>query len=327
MSDENIEATTFKDLSLREADVEEFLRKNIDVVFEEEETLLMVGQQVSNVQRGRSDLIALDENGYVVLIEIKRDYADIVARTEPFEFQAVRYAASLAKIRTSHELVDKIFAKYIEAHKDEFQLNELTPSERGKRIVDDFLQKNSADKTFNLTQRIILIASDYDEQTLSAVAWLIENGVKIQAFSLKPARHGESVFLDVTRVLPPDDIKDYYVDIAGLPKEPGTVSPRGKRTSLPRMAQLMEWGILNKGDLLVIVNYDESEAEVIDHKRVRFKEQNMTFNDWGTTVTGWSSICIYQWAKLKDGSQTLDALRQEKIQQMENKNMTYNGAE
>ena len=73
LSEDEVEDVTFSDLGLTESQVEEFLRKNIEFVFEESETLLIVGQQVINAAGGRSDLIALDENGSVVLIEIKRD--------------------------------------------------------------------------------------------------------------------------------------------------------------------------------------------------------------------------------------------------------------
>ena len=44
----------------------------------------------------------------------------ILNRKEPFEFQAIRYAASYAKIKSPEVLVNKIFAPYIEKHKDEF---------------------------------------------------------------------------------------------------------------------------------------------------------------------------------------------------------------
>jgi len=46
--DSEVEETTFSDLGLGEKDVEEFLRKNIEVVFDDSETLLIVGQQVNN---------------------------------------------------------------------------------------------------------------------------------------------------------------------------------------------------------------------------------------------------------------------------------------
>ncbi|WP_218017830.1 hypothetical protein [Alkalicoccus saliphilus] len=53
--------------------------------------------------RERSDLTAVDANGNIVLIEIKRDRQDIAQRKEPFEFQAARYAASYATIKTKDD--------------------------------------------------------------------------------------------------------------------------------------------------------------------------------------------------------------------------------
>ncbi|WP_032078994.1 hypothetical protein [Clostridium drakei] len=83
-----IESTNFKSLNLREEHIEEFLRKNIEIIFEEE-TLLVVGKQVVNKENGRSDLTVVDESGNFVLIEIKRDVEDIMQRKEAFEFQAI----------------------------------------------------------------------------------------------------------------------------------------------------------------------------------------------------------------------------------------------
>jgi RecB family endonuclease NucS len=104
-----METISFKDISVNEAKVEEFLRKNIWLISGEdegEETLLIVGQQVVNLKRARNDLVALDADGNLVLIEIKRDASDMASRAEALEFQAVRYAASLATIRTVDSLVD-----------------------------------------------------------------------------------------------------------------------------------------------------------------------------------------------------------------------------
>jgi len=93
---EDIKQISLKELNLKENDLEEFLRKNIDLLFEEED-ILIIGQQVKNKENGRSDLIAIDGEGNLVLIEIKRDKEDIIHRKEPFEFQAIRYAANLAQ--------------------------------------------------------------------------------------------------------------------------------------------------------------------------------------------------------------------------------------
>ncbi|EES91459.1 MULTISPECIES: hypothetical protein [Clostridium] len=205
-----IENTNFKFLNLREEHIEEFLRKNIEFIFEDE-TLLVVGKQVVNKENGRSDLTAVDENGNLVLIEIKRDALDIIQRKEAFEFQAIRYAASYAKIKTPDDLVDKIFASYIEKYRDEFELGELTAYEKASRILNDFLEKNNALKTFNSKQRIILIASSFDKQTLSASAWLIANNVDVSCFELSPIKIEDSYFIDINRILPPPSLEDFYI--------------------------------------------------------------------------------------------------------------------
>src|SRR3954447_11386254 len=90
------DAVTFSELHMVENDIEEILRSNIEMVCDEEESMLIVGRQVRNVHHGRSDLTAVDNFGNIVLIEIKRDRKDIESRKEAFEFQAIRYAASYA---------------------------------------------------------------------------------------------------------------------------------------------------------------------------------------------------------------------------------------
>ena len=107
---EKIEAVTFSELDMKESDIEEILRCNIDMLCDDEESMLIVGRQVKNEKNGRSDLSAVDKEGNIVLIEIKRDKKDIECRKESFEFQAIRYAASYAIIENADELVKKVYA-------------------------------------------------------------------------------------------------------------------------------------------------------------------------------------------------------------------------
>ena len=315
IEDIEIENTNFKSLNLREEHIEEFLRKNIEVIFEEE-TLLMVGKQVVNKENGRSDLTAVDENGSLVLIEIKRDAEDIRQRKEAFEFQAIRYA----KIKTPDDLVDKIFASYIEKYKDEFELGELTAYEKASRILNDFLEKNNALKNFNSKQRIILIASSFDKQTLSVSAWLIGNNVDISCFELSPMKIGDNYFIDINRILPPPALEDFYIEVDDK-KRPTYITKRDTpitRNILPGMDKLFEWEIIKAGDFVVIKNRGNSEATVIDSKYVDFKGEKLTFNKWEQKVTGWSSIRIYDWVLIKGNDKTLHEMRQEKILSLEN---------
>ena len=118
------EALNLRALNLTEAILEEFVRTNIDLIRDilNERSLLVVGQQVENTERGRSDLVAVDAEGNIVLIELKRDIEDILGRREPFEFQAIRYAANYARIDSAERAVELLFAPYIERHRDEYIL-------------------------------------------------------------------------------------------------------------------------------------------------------------------------------------------------------------
>ena len=314
----DITETSFKSLNLKESHIEEFIRTNIELLLTDE-SLLIIGSQVTNSEKGRSDLTAIDENGNLVLIEIKRDVEDIKSRKEELEFQAIRYAAGYAKIKTPEELVDKIFAPYVTRYAHEFDLGGLTPHEKATRILESFLEKNNAMKTFNKKQRIILIASSFDRQTESAVAWLIANHVDISCFTLKPLKVGGGLFLEINRLLPPQLLEDFYVEISE--KKTAEVRTEGAtgitRTYLPRMDKLFEWELLKAGDTVVIKNFDDSDAVVKDTKSVEFHGEVMTFNNWAEKVTGWSAVNIYEWTLVKGESKTLDQKRREKMTELE----------
>jgi len=319
-SEVEIEDLSFSSLGLREGDIEEFLRLNIDLLFGDNESLLVIGQQVRNQQGGRSDLVALDENGNLVLIEIKRDLQDIRNRKEPFEFQAIRYAANYAKIKDVDDLVDNLFVPYIERHRNEYEESVLTTSEMARRRITSFLAKNNAVKTFNRKQRIVLVAAEFDAQTLSACAWLINNHVDINCFKIHPVKIGEQYLLSVNPVLPPTPIEDFYVEIFDeKSRATSRVSPDEtgmSRTYLPRMPKLFEWGIVQKDDLLTIKDFEDSEAKALNPKEVEFNGERMSYNQWGQKVTGWSSICIYEWAKSQRLDDLLDKLRREKMAEL-----------
>jgi len=50
---------------------------------------------------------------------------------------------------------------------------------------------------------------------------------------------------------------------------------------------------------------------------MEYHEQPMTYNAWGQKVTGWSAINIYEWTIHEPTGQTLDELRRNKQEQIE----------
>lgn len=312
---ERIESVTFSSLNMLESDIEEILRNSVDMICDEEESMLIVGRQVQNERGARSDLTAVDNNGNIVLIEIKRDRKDVERRKEAFEFQAVRYAASYATIEEVDDLVKKVYAPYIDKYEDEFELGELTSYELGVRKLNEFLCENDAEQNFNAKQRIILVASDFDEQTLSAVAWLNSNGVDMSCYRLTPYKLNESIYFHTEKILPVTIHNDYYVDLMDRSRAT-TVRRTGKltRRSLPRIEQMLEWGIVKAGDIIVAKGH-EYEGRLLANGNIFADNEEKSMQVWLKTIYGWSSIQTYVFAVHKETGKTLAELREEYMKQ------------
>lgn len=309
---EKLEAVTFSELGLQESDLEEILRNSIDMICDEEESMLIVGQQVRNERLGRSDLTAIDNNGNIVLIEIKRDKKDIELRKEAFEFQAIRYAASYATIKSQDELVKNVYAPYIEKNRKEFELGELTSYELGIRKINDFLKANESQGNFNKKQRIILVASDFDEQTLSAVAWLNSNSVDMSCFRLSPFKLGESVCIKTEKLLPVAEYDEYYVNL--LDKSSPILAKKGVRRSLPKIDAMLEWGVVKAGDTIIAKGRGD-EGTLLANGNVLVNGVEQSMQSWLKEVFGWSSVQTYAFAIHKESGKLLTDLRQEYMEQ------------
>ena len=310
---EKMDCITFSEIGMKENDIEEILRSNIDIICNDEESMLIVGQQVKNEKNGRSDLTAIDNNGNIVLIEIKRDVKDIETRKEAFEFQAIRYAASYATIDNPEDLVKKVYGHYIEKYKNEFELGELTSYELGIRKLNEFLKVNEADKSFNEKQRIILVASNFDDQTLSAVAWLNSNQVDMSCFKFTPYRYNEEIYLNTEKILPVNSYDDFYVSL--LEKTSSVVEKKSKsRQALPKIDTMLSWGVVKPGDIIVAKGRDD-EATLLANGNVIVNGKEKSMQSWLKNVYGWSSVQTYANAIRKESGKTLSQIREEYMEQ------------
>lgn len=310
-----IEPVTFSELNMLENDIEEILRNSIDMICDEEQSMLIVGRQVRNEKNGRSDLTAVDNDGNVVLVEIKRDRRDIENRKESFEFQAIRYAASYATIEETDELVKKVYAPYIEKYRNEFEIGQLTSQELGVRKLNDFLRVNDAEKNFNKKQRVILVASDFDEQTLSAVAWLNSNNVDMSCFKLTPYKLDDEIYLYAEKLLPVTNYNDYYVNLMDKSSSaPISSDKKFTRRSLPRIDVMIEWGVVKEGDVIVAKG-KENEATLLSDGNVLVNDIEMSMQVWLKEVYDWSSVQTYAFALHKETGKTLSQIRKEYMEQ------------
>jgi len=129
------------------------------------------------------------------------------------------------------------------------------------------------------------------------------------------------MLLKIEQILPLLALEDLYVNVAGSKQNKLSTNSadlnKRNRAILPRMDELMKWGLVQPNDVLTIRGYDDSHATVLNSKEVDFRGERLKFNDWGKKVTKWSSIGIYEWAYSERLQQTLNAARSNKQLELE----------
>ncbi|MCV7445907.1 hypothetical protein M3D72_000260 [Staphylococcus epidermidis] len=152
--------------------------------------------------------------------------------------------ASNATIETISETANKIYAPYINKHEEEFSkdLTHLNSDELVKGKIVQFLEVNKNLDNFNKSQRIILVSSDFDVQTLSAVAWLSENGVQIECYKLMPYELNGSFIINTEKILPATKNQAHSIDIED--KQTLNNRKQAKNRSLSRLKEMILWRVV-----------------------------------------------------------------------------------
>ena len=301
----------FSEVGWTEPDeIEDMVANNLEKFVDvngKEENLIVVGRQVSDESRGRNDIVALDGNGNIVLIEIKRDLRDSKRRRENIESQAVRYAAALAKIDSPRELLSKMYSEYYSRFGKDSEDQEEGAA---RKKLYDFLETNDIEfEDINRTQRIVLFASGYSERALSSLAWLSKNGVNITVLKGSLFKHGGELMLDVKQLLPVVDEEEYFIDI---PERDSSTTRSSSRSRKPRVGDMMEEGLLAEGDKLRIPtdgDHPDSVATLLDENHVEVDGEKRSTNQWAKEVKGWDSVSIYREVEHVESGKLLNQLR------------------
>jgi hypothetical protein len=195
---------SFAELNLSERhDLQEWIADNPKILGE---NLLIIQKEFDGFSdtNERLDLLALDENGRLVVIENKLDDSgrDVVWQSLKY----VSYCATLTKseiceiyqryLGTTGIAADKIAEFYYEQDYESIRLN---PSDSD--------------------QRIILVAANFRKEVTSTVLWLRNHGVDITCIKVTPYKDDDKLYLDVEQILPIQDIGDYQIRLTAKKQE------------------------------------------------------------------------------------------------------------
>jgi hypothetical protein len=174
--------TTMPDEALYESQVEDWVAGCPDILGEK---LLVIGRQVMvDGGKDRIDLLGMDENGSLVVIELKRDLVGGDA-----DLQGLRYA-SLVQDWGEEEIQRQAEGYWESAGEDRDFLEEV------QALCGD-------EATLNTTQRVILVGRDVKPRLGSMVLWLIAQGVDLKVVAVNFLKDEERIYLQPQVVIPP----------------------------------------------------------------------------------------------------------------------------
>ena len=194
---EALKEVEFAKLGLKErADIQQWVSDNPGILGDD---LLVIGEEFSDFEgtRERPDLLAVDRDGRLVVIELKRDDSG-----EDVHWQAIKYASYFSN--DGADQIIKIFHEYGEPDAE-------------SRLLEHLYAKDLSG--LNHDQRIILASHRFAPQVTSAALWLNEKATNkdlITCVQLTPYRdEADSLYLQASIIIPVPEI-----DVVGIDRDP-----------------------------------------------------------------------------------------------------------
>lgn len=185
---EPVSGSTFVELKLKEQSLEDWIERKPEILGE---PLLIIGRQVQVAGiDNRIDLLALDREGKLVVIEVKRDTVDV-----PVDFQALRYASVLAY--WSYESIKNQAESYYRDKNPDIEPH-------FQEVIDNFFEE---EVDLNEDQRIIIVGRNVHERLIAVASWLFNRNVNVKVVEVSLFIDGKTVLVSPNILLPKESLQ------------------------------------------------------------------------------------------------------------------------
>ena len=146
----------------------------------------------------RIDLLALDHQGNLVVVELKRDQDGA-----HMELQALRYAAMVSTMT---------FARAVDAHQ-RYLARIGREGDARSAILQHLEWDEPREDDFAQDVRIVLVAANFSTELTSTVIWLNERNLDIRCVRVQPYQLDRRILLDVQQIIPLPEAASFQVQL------------------------------------------------------------------------------------------------------------------
>lgn len=178
-------------------DIESWVEKHPELLGED---LLILTTEYDRFDKTdeRLDLLALDKEGNLVVIELKRDDSGSTV-----DLQAIKYASYVSTLTLSE--VEKIYCSFTKKSKPDLTLDQA------REDILNFID-NEEFEEINDKPRIVIISRDFRPEVTATVLWLRKFGVNIKCVKLTPYDFSDNLIaLESSVIIPLPEAEDYII--------------------------------------------------------------------------------------------------------------------
>ncbi|PPL19214.1 hypothetical protein [Microterricola pindariensis] len=185
-------------------------------------------------ERDRLDVLALDGDGHLIVVELKRDKAP-----DTVEMQALKYAALVS--RFTRDDLDRVHARY----RTQTSGHEITASDAAAEldawaeITEDSLR----------LPKIVLMATDFPQTVTATVVFLHQQlGLDIKLLVFQAYQTANDVLVTVSQHYPPPGIEEFVLSPEVNEAQKAKTGKQNKQREANTVARLIRAEALEQGE-------------------------------------------------------------------------------
>jgi hypothetical protein len=186
------------------------------------------------LERDRLDVLALDKEGHLIVVELKRDKAP-----DTVDMQALKYAALVS--RFTHDELARVHARYLSDRRG-------APVDVETAAAELVEWAEITEETLRLP-RLVLVASDFPKTVTATVVFLHQLGLDVRLLAFQAYRTAASeILVTVSQHYPPPEVEEFVLAPEAQEARQTRTETQTRQRDTRAVARLLNAGLLAPGE-------------------------------------------------------------------------------